>query len=364
MRKLLRLLLKKPIAMIAERLSSSPREKEVYSALSRLLRDIRTNKKRKGIEIGIDFSKDRFIIFSDQHKGIRDGGDDFRNAEKNYLCALSYYYSRQFTFVSLGDCEELWKNTPEKVMKSNHKCFQAEKAFLISNKYYRIFGNHDLIWRYRLQQRIFLMPVFGKNLNVYEGLVLRTVHNQKEFFLFLTHGHQGDLRGVGSPFSIWVVANIWTPIQRYLGVSINTPATSFELTDKHNAIMYDWSATQHRLILISGHTHKPIFASLDYIEKLARDLEAARTAGDTDLTKSLELIIDKKKADFAGKKQIRRMAKPSYFNSGCCCFDDGDITGIEIEEGGIRLVKWETKNSDPQRIVLEQSSLQDIFENL
>ncbi len=31
--------------------------------------------------------------------------------------------------------------------------------------------------------------------------------------------------------------------------------------------------------------------------------------------------------------------KPSYFNTGCCCFTDGDITGIEIEEGEIRLIK-------------------------
>ena len=364
MRKLLGFLFKRPIAFIAEKLSSSPREKEVFGALSRLLRDIRKNKKRKGITLEFDSLKDRFIIFSDQHKGIRDGGDDFRGAEKNYLAALSYYYSQEYSFVSLGDCEELWKNSPEKVMKSNDACFLAENTFLAKNKYYRVFGNHDLIWKYLFQQRLFLRPVFGRKIKVYEGILLRTSHNEQEFSIFLTHGHQGDLRGIGSPFSIWVVANIWTPIQRYLGVSINTPATSFVLTDKHNAMMYDWSATQHRLILISGHTHKPVFASLDHIEKLTNQLAKARIAGESNLIKSLELEINKKKAEYAGKKQIRRMARPSYFNSGCCCFEDGDITGIEIADGHIRLVKWDSKEGMPVRKVLEESFLSDVLESL
>ena len=50
--------------------------------------------------------------------------------------------------------------------------------------------------------------------------------------------------------------------------------------------------------------------------------------------------------------------KPNYFNSGCCCFSDGDITGIEISDGCIRLIKWEYDSSDtPQRIVLEEATL-------
>jgi hypothetical protein len=34
------------------------------------------------------------------------------------------------------------------------------------------------------------------------------------------------------------------------------------------------------------------------------------------------------------------MERPCYFNTGCCSFSDGDVTGIEIAEGYIRLVKW------------------------
>jgi hypothetical protein len=46
--------------------------------------------------------------------------------------------------------------------------------------------------------------------------------------------------------------------------------------------------------------------------------------------------------------------KPTYFNSGCCCFSDGDITGIEIENGSIRLIKWTSNDHQPQRCVLEE----------
>jgi hypothetical protein len=50
--------------------------------------------------------------------------------------------------------------------------------------------------------------------------------------------------------------------------------------------------------------------------------------------------------------------KSCYFNSGCCCFNDGDITGIEIENGLIRLIKWHAKEGTPQRIVLEEKGLE------
>jgi hypothetical protein len=54
--------------------------------------------------------------------------------------------------------------------------------------------------------------------------------------------------------------------------------------------------------------------------------------------------------------------KPCYFNSGCCQYEDGDITGIEIEEGAIRLIKWTAEAAeDVQRTVLEENELSEIF---
>jgi hypothetical protein len=53
--------------------------------------------------------------------------------------------------------------------------------------------------------------------------------------------------------------------------------------------------------------------------------------------------------------------KPTYFNSGCCCFSDGDIHGIEIEDGSIRLIKWTTPIIS-QRCVLEERKLRELIE--
>jgi len=364
MRKLLKWLFGKPITWFVQRISSSPEKKDVFFSLNRLLQKIRNGKKNKGLIKLFDVSHDKLIIFSDQHKGTRDSADDFLAAEKNYLSALEYYHEKEFQFVNLGDCEELWKNTPEKVMAKNGNCFEAEKKFEEKSHYFRIFGNHDLEWKYKLQQKIFLKPVFGRSLNVYEGILFKTSYNGEPYTIFLAHGHQGDLRSDGNPFSAWVVANVWTPIQRYLQIKINTPATSFTLTDKHNILMHDWSSTQKNLIFISGHTHKPVFASLDHIDRLTKQLEQAQKKNDDAAVASIVTELEKRKAEYAGKQEVRTTAKPCYFNSGCCCYDDGDITGIEIADGFIRLIKWHEENGKSIREVLEQSELSYIFEKL
>ncbi|MEO6313721.1 MAG: metallophosphoesterase [Chitinophagaceae bacterium] len=364
-KKLLQKLLRRPVTRLANRLSSAPVKKDVFESLDIVLKGIRDGNDSFGPVLPYDINNGRFIIFSDQHKGARDLADDFALAEKNYTAALDYYYSNDYTFINLGDCEELWENTPDTVMKINKTVLQSEARFLQQNKYYRIFGNHDLEWKYPFQQLLYLKPLFGDTLKIYEGIELQTQHNNKTYSIFLTHGHQGDKRSDGNPFSMWVVAAIWTPIQRFLDININVTADSFELIDTHNIIMYDWSATQKQLIFISGHTHKPVFASLDHIDLLNHQLQAAQVANDPEAIRKIEADLAVYAKQYAGKKFVKSMAYPSYFNSGCCCFDDGDISGIEIEGGYIRLVKWETSpDGSSVKKILEQSPLSYIFDQL
>ena len=35
-----------------------------------------------------------------------------------------------------------------------------------------------------------------------------------------------------------------------------------------------------------------------------------------------------------------KLKHPSYFNTGCCSFGDGDITGLEFRDGKVALVRW------------------------
>ena len=34
------------------------------------------------------------------------------------------------------------------------------------------------------------------------------------------------------------------------------------------------------------------------------------------------------------------LERPSYFNTGCCSFGDGDVTALEFSGGQVRLVRW------------------------
>ena len=364
MKRLLQWIFKKPITRLAEKISSSPKKDNVFSSLSALLENVTRNKPDAGIVVPFDLQKGKFIILSDQHKGARDAADDFRLAEKNYLAALDYYFINGFTFISLGDCEELWENKPDIVIEKNGPEWQAETRFLQHNRYYRVYGNHDLHWKYDFPRNKYLEPVFGKNLHVYEGLLLKTTWNDKEYSIFLTHGHQGDKKSDGNAFSTWFVAAVWTPLQRFLEISVNSTSDSFELVDKHNIMMYEWSSTQNNLVFISGHTHKPVFASLDHIERLNKQLEKARQQNDNQLAQNLEAELEHRKAEYAGKQFHKTMVNPSYFNSGCCCFSDGDITGIEIDGDNIMLIKWKEENGTVQRTILEQCPLSYIFEQL
>ena len=60
----------------------------------------------------------------------------------------------------------------------------------------------------------------------------------------------------------------------------------------------------------------------------------------------------------------RAQEQPCYINSGCCSFSDGDITGIEIEAGQIRLVRWSSKEGEPPRTVLDSADINTFFKEV
>ncbi|WP_249219688.1 metallophosphoesterase [Chitinophaga sp. HK235] len=353
------------IIRLSGRLSSRPDKKAVFASLSQLHEAILKGKKDRGPVVPFASDSARIIIFSDQHKGARDAADDFRDAAATYSGALKYYYDHGFTFINLGDCEELWENKPAAVMAHNQQPLQEEAGFLQRKRYYRIFGNHDLEWHYLVPRRQFLRPLFGKKLRVHEGLILQTQYNGDAYRIFLAHGHQGDRRSDGNTFSKWFVAAIWTPVQRFLDIHPDTLSESFDLVDAHNIMMYEWSLQVPKTLFISGHTHKPVFASMDHIDRLNKQLQRATAVGDTTAVSSLEAELRRRADEYAGKQFVKTMAHPTYFNTGCCCFNDGDITGIEIADGFIRLIKWTRKGSTvAHRKVLEECPLYYIFDQL
>ena len=341
----MRQFLKKILGPILTRLAAnatSPNKKDVFASLSRLLRSLKERPGKRGIVLEADFTSQKFIILSDHHKGNKDFSDDFANNEPNYLAALDYYYQNKYTYINLGDAEELWKFSPEQVISKNITSLKAEEKFNAGGLYYKTFGNHDLIWKNKLDVAIWFKNIFSNSLTVWEGMLLKTKIVNKTLSIFLTHGHQGDKMSDNNSFSTWLVSHIWRPLQRYLQLNVNTPAKDFVLRDKHNIMMYEWSSHRENLLLITGHTHKPVFASGLYSDHPNNTIPDAKISA-------------------ASKKS---KLKPSYFNSGCCCYNDGDITGIEIGDGNISLIKWHWNNMVSERTVLESKSLVEIMNDL
>ena len=59
--------------------------------------------------IPIDESS-KIIIMSDCHRGDGSQADDFFKNENLYQTALNYYFNQGYTYIELGDGDELWEN--------------------------------------------------------------------------------------------------------------------------------------------------------------------------------------------------------------------------------------------------------------
>lgn len=392
MRRLVQMILLKPILWFSRKFASRPERPRIFKALSDLFRHIKEEPGKKGIILTIK-EKSRIIVFSDHHRGAKNGADDFMKAEGSYLAALDHYFQHKFQLISLGDSEELWENTLPSVKKNNAITFEAEKKFVLQDRFFKIFGNHDLYWDNSPIATQQLKAIYGKKVRVFEGVILELVKHaagdkyqpgkvdqQKEkinkpfsfakkgssdesealpigncpLTIFLTHGHQGDASSDGNWFSKFFVSNIWAPLQSYLRLNFNTPAYDEDLKTAHNLIMYEWSAKYRNLVLITGHTHQPVFESLTHPERLYKKLGDAIRANLTEEANKVEQEIKRRGRDYKTTPAQYLDIKPSYFNSGCCCFRDGDITGLEITYKKITLVKWSLAKN---REVLEEISI-------
>lgn len=320
----------------------------------------------------LDLAADRYIIFSDQHRGARNGADDFLRAERAYNAALAYYLRKGYTLVVLGDVEELWEETPAAVLKAYPRTFELEAQFHRRGRYARIWGNHDDAWQYEDSVRRHLDAVYGgPPLRVHESLRLIVTDGAAELgTLFLLHGHQGDAAndrwaGITRLF----VRYFWRTFQRLTGISLNTPATDWGLRKKINQALYAWAAHYPKRILIAGHTHTPVFKSQTQAAQITTDIETLESAApesDVDREEVSRLLAQREwiLAQNQSEPHLEFNAplpKPCYFNTGCCCFFDGDITGIEIAQGQIRLVRWPDKARKPHPHILAEAALRAVL---
>ncbi|HNS03322.1 MAG TPA: metallophosphoesterase [Anaerolineae bacterium] len=306
------------------------------------------------VDAGRELADLRLIVFSDLHKGQRDDADDFAACEPAYLAALDHYWREGFELFLLGDVEELWESRPSSVIDKYSGVLKLEQPFAAAaspSRYTRFVGNHDDLWYSPSQVQDYLARYLAGQ-PVIESLRM-TVHQQGQPLgeLFFLHGHQGTSDSDRfARVSAWAVRNLWRPLQRLFNVRSNTPSTNYELRGKHELAMYHFAASRPGLVLFAGHTHHPIWEGLNF--KQALEMMGVR---------GLEVQVDAAwvQEQVAEAVALPDKPKPSYFNSGCCAYRDGSITGIELSDGQVRLVRW--AGTPPARTEVFSASLQDVL---
>ena len=317
----------------------------------------------------------KLVVLSDLHRGARDSNvDDFWRCEEAYNAALGYYWDAGFTLILLGDVEELWENSPAKLKGRYEQTLALEEKFHKANRLLRTFGNHDSLWANANDVAKFFTAPFEKT-TVYEALRFKVTDDGKPLGEFvMAHGHQGSADANDGPFvrlRAFAVRQGFTRLQKAFNLSGNTPANDHSLRNGHSIAMRDWALEQGRagdpVVMIAGHTHQPVFGTSAPEVTTRRDVEvveaeykAAKDAGDAALLPMLGAELEMLRTKPYGGP-ADPMPVPCYFNSGCCCFSDGDVTGIEIADEQIRLVRWLDDDRKPVQKVLARDDLRDVF---
>lgn len=260
---------------------------------------------KKAKIIGFD-DDSKLIFFSDVHRGDNSTSDEFAHNQSTYFHALNYYYNEGYTYIEVGDGDEMWEHARFSHIRTAH----SDVFYLLSKIYQAgrlimLYGNHNIFLKdpnyvkknfYNfyddyLEKGSDLFP----GMEVHESIILKHCVTNRE--IFVVHGHQGDLMNDQLWwFSMLLLRYFW----RFMHIiGFRNPASPAKNILKQHKIEKNYSKwiAKHEKILLCGHTHRP---------------------------------------KFPGKDDV------PYFNSGCCVHPRG-ISGIEIIEGKIMLVDWRVR---------------------
>jgi len=245
----------------------------------------------------------RFVIMSDCHRGIGNWGDNFSNNQNLFFAALNYYYENGFTYIELGDGDELWENRDINDVISTHSdAFWLMSLLYKDNRLLMLYGNHDIVKRDSRFSKTNCNSFYCETVNSQvplfpgiefpEGLVLQ--YHNSAYKVLLTHGHQADFQNDTLwRLSRFLVRYLWRPLEL---IGIKDPTSASKNNKNKNDIeekLKNW-VEQNKHPLICGHTHRTAFPGIGEVP---------------------------------------------YFNDGSCVHPRC-ITALEIRNGTISLVKW------------------------
>lgn len=216
----------------------------------------------------------RIVLMSDCHRADGRYNDNFAANEKITFRALKYYYEMGYTYIELGDGDELWEiKKYDEIINVYSNIFWMLSLFYQQGRLYMLYGNHDIVKRKKKYCEKYLQTYYCENekrhiplfedIKIYEALVIsarnrerrNNPENQSE--LLLVHGHQGDfMNDTIWRITRWLVRYVWRPLEL---VGFTNPATrpvnNYKNRGKKGKVE-EWSEFS-RVPVIAGHTHRP-----------------------------------------------------------------------------------------------------------
>jgi UDP-2,3-diacylglucosamine pyrophosphatase LpxH len=259
----------------------------------------------------------RLVFFSDLHRGDNGPADAFRPNRAIFLSALGHYEREGYSYVEVGDGDELWKNRDLAQVRNAHRpVYRIMERLREAGRLTVLVGNHQLV---RMGRRLAAAAP-----ELQEALLLK--HRNGGMQVLVTHGHQADsLPARAYGIVRLAVRYFWRYLQTLgmptalpdsgegLGVS---PILGALIWSRHNQASIEsriagWLARVDHLAIICGHTHRPAFAAAGTLP---------------------------------------------YYNTGSGV-QPGVITGLEIADGAISLVSWTNRIKEGPGAQLLRSGL-------
>lgn len=242
----------------------------------------------------------RMVLMSDCHRGCGTWADNFLQNRPIYTAALGHYFRRGYTYIELGDGDELWENRRFADVYSTHsEIYRLLQSYHDEGRLFMIFGNHDRI----KENSAYVWRGLSSQIPFYESIVVDGLDIPP---ICLFHGYQGDL--INDRFwrlSRWLVRYLWRPLE-IRGIKDPTSAAkNYTKVRKIEQDFIDYSCRE-KCILVAGHTHKPTLMKKDC---------------------------------------------GMYFNTGSC-IHPGAVTAIELTAQAAYLVKWTVCSDDAMQLYI------------